>query len=73
MTKYLDTLGVRASIVVQSHCSDIEMELTSEPLKVKARLGFIKFIINKLGGNLDQHVNIDLMWGDYVKLYIIKF
>jgi hypothetical protein len=73
MTKYLDTLGVRASIVVQSHCSDMEMELSTEPLKVKARLGFIKFIINKLSGNLDQYIDVDLMWSDYVEYYDVKF
>lgn len=66
---YLDDMGVKATIVVASHLSDATMEMSFKPELAKVRINFVKFIINKLNGNLSQGINPDKMFQDYIEYY----
>ncbi len=62
---YVDDMGTKASIVVMSHLSDAQAEMSFKPKLADVRLNFIKFIINKLSGNLNQYINPDKLFKDY--------
>jgi hypothetical protein len=66
---YLDNLGAKAEIVVMSHLSDLDGEMGRNPKRDEMRIGFIKFVILKLRGNLTQYINPDKMFEDYKKEY----
>lgn len=50
---------IKLSMTIQSHLSDALIELEFAPETVKTRLRFIKWLINKFEGNLDQEVDIE--------------
>jgi hypothetical protein len=66
---------VKASIVVMSHLSDIQ-EANNMRLKVpqsmNATINFVKFIILKTNGNLNQEINADQMWEAFTETAIYK-
>lgn len=67
--QYQDESGTKASIVVASHLSDAQIEMSTNRELAKVRMNFIKFIVNKLDGNLNQRINPDKMFEDYVQYY----
>jgi len=66
---YADELGAIAYMVILSHLSDSLIEIGFKTEVAKIRLNFIKFIINKLHGNLNIRINPSKMFKDYVKEY----
>ena len=63
----LSVTGTKATIVVMSHLSDIQMEITTDRELAKVRLNFIKYLINKLNGNLNVLINPDKLFDEYTK------
>ena len=57
----------KASMVVMSHLSDIQMEISFLPKQAQLRADFCKYIIIKLDGNLEQYIDPDKMFKEYQK------
>jgi len=58
-----------ARVVVMSHLSDIQIEMNIPTMRETAsnRLSFVKYIIFKLKGNLNQEIDPDVMFEEYFK------
>lgn len=69
---------MKAKIVVASHLSDMSMEMNMECENPKAteelretaklRLNFVKFLINKLNGDLTQDIDPDELFEEFNNL-----
>lgn len=66
-------MNVKASIVVMSHLSDMQIEIEFGSLydQVNVRLNFIKYIILETDGNLNLEIDPDKLYKDYLNQ--IKF
>jgi hypothetical protein len=58
---------IKASMVVLSHLSDIQMEIGFLPKQAEVRADFCKYIIIKLNGNLEQEIDPEKMYKEYQK------
>jgi len=60
-------METKARLVVMSHLSDIQemIQINGSKPDMNNRLNFAKFIIMKLGGNLDQDIDPDAMYNEY--------
>ena len=61
---------MKAEIVVQSHLNDADIELAFNVEQAKHRIQFVKFIVWKLNGNLQQQIDADEMYSEFVEKYI---
>jgi len=68
-------MEVKAEIVVMSHLSDVQ-ELSGYSgdyySDINLRINFAKYIILNLKGNLNQDIDPDKMYNDFLKIYKIK-
>jgi len=55
-------MTVKASIVVMSHLSDAQIEVSFDKNQARQRMNFVKYIILQTGGNLTQEINPDELW-----------
>jgi len=72
-----EVLAVKSSIVVQNHLSDAQIEFSvivadeekQNELRIKAnkRMNFVKFIINKLHGDLTYDINPNTLWEEFIE------
>lgn len=53
-------------IVTQSHLSDALIEIDFNPEQAQLRIRFVKWLICKFDGNLDQRVDIDILWTEFL-------
>lgn len=60
-------MTVSAITVVFSHLSDAQMEIKSAPNLVVHRTEFVKYIIHKLEGDLNQDIDPDALWSEYLE------
>jgi hypothetical protein len=71
VSKHYAQFGIKASMVVLSHLSDAQIEISVNPKLAKVRMNFVKYLINKLGGNLNTEINPEEMFEDFKKEYNI--
>lgn len=82
-TNFLDELGVKASIIVMSHLSDVQTEINfiteldvemgqKSANQNSMRLDFAKWLIIKLDGNLSQSINVQLAFDEFCEFRKIK-
>lgn len=71
VSKHYAQFGIKASMVVLSHLSDAQIEISVNPKLAKVRMNFVKYLINKLGGNLNSEINPEEMFEDFKKEYNI--
>ena len=65
----------KASLVVMSHLSDIQEANNlglKMPQSINTSLNFVKFIILRTKGDLNQEIDADQMWDEYTKTLINK-
>ena len=69
-----EALTVKARIVVMSHLSDAQ-EHCYRAMNVEAvmRINFAKYIILKLGGNLNQEIDPDVLWDEFLESRKVDF
>jgi hypothetical protein len=58
-------MTTKASIVVMSHLSDVQIEMQISPKLANERLNFAKFIIIKCKGDLNQEIDAHELWEKY--------
>ena len=61
---------LKASIVVMSHLSDTKMEIGFNQRNANLRIEFVKYIILKCEGNLNQDIDADKMWKEFLKTQV---
>ncbi len=59
-------MKVKATIVVMSHLSDASLE-KNNVVKQLLRIRFVKYIIHKIDGNLNQDIDADKMYNDFLE------
>lgn len=57
----------KASMIVMSHLSDAQECVNTYPNEVHLHINFVKFIILKLNGNLNQEIDPDVYWDAFQK------
>ena len=55
----------KASIVVMSHLSDIQVSMYLDKSEASTRINFAKYVILQLGGNLNQEIDADMMYAKF--------
>lgn len=68
-------MEVKAEIAVLSNLSDLQIEVeferTTEMIdRVNVRIEFCKYLICKLKGNLNQYIDVDAMFEDFMLSYV---
>ena len=66
-------MTTKASIVVMSHLSDAQELLSrSSGLEIKKRINFAKYVILKCNGDLNQEINPDKLWSEFIQQSVEK-
>ena len=60
-------MNLLAEIVVQSHLSDSTIEISFNPSLAMKRIRFVKFIINRLDGDLTKRINPEDLWKEFLE------
>lgn len=68
---------VKATLVVNNHLNDCltEIDYNLRSLLIEnttVRIGFIKYLINELNGNLDQYIDPNKMFIEYRQKYLVN-
>lgn len=59
---------VSAKLVVMSHLSDAqELMNNAGNREAQTRINFAKFIILRCNGNLNQEIDADALWAEFIK------
>ena len=77
---FIDELGTKASMVVLSHLSDVqteinflnELDLEINKNTTSRRIDFVKWLVIKLNGNLEQYIDCKIAYSEYLKFRGIK-
>lgn len=67
--KYLDELGESSAIVFASNLSDIQHDISAQPDRIIRKANFMKFMMDRVFGNLALPVDTFAIWEDFDKLY----
>ena len=60
-------MKVKVDTVVHSHLSDSLMEIGFLPKQANKRIRFVKFLISRFGDDLNQEVDIDKVWKEWLE------
>lgn len=60
-------MNLLAEIVVQSHLSDSTIEMGFNPSLAMTRIKFVKFIVNRLNGDLTKRINPDELYKEFLE------
>ena len=61
-------MTLKLSLIVMSHLSDVQEEISmgiAEQAPTNNRINFVKWLINKFDGNLNQDVDADVLWEEF--------
>ena len=62
-------MKVRANIVVASHLSDAQIEMSFNPEQATTRLNFVKYLILLLDGDMNCEINPDKMFKKFRRVF----
>lgn len=65
-------MKTKASIIVMSHLSDANIEININSIQAQKRIEFVKFLVFKLNGNLNQEIEPDKYWDEFIGISILK-
>ena len=60
-------MNLLAEIVVQSHLSYSTIEMGFNPSLAMTRIKFVKFIVNRLNGDLTKRINPDELYKEFLE------
>tara|TARA_R110002096_G_scaffold27031_1_gene83084 strand:+ start:668 stop:862 length:195 start_codon:yes stop_codon:yes gene_type:complete len=58
---------VTVDMVIHSHLSDSLIEISFLPEQAEKRIRFVKFLISRFGDDLQQKVNIEKEWKEWLE------
>ncbi len=60
-------MSVTLSIVIQSHLSDSLIETSFNPEQANLRIRFVKYLINRFSDDINQRVDIDKVYSEFLE------
>jgi hypothetical protein len=60
-------MSVTLSIVIQSHLSDSLIETSFNPEQANLRIRFVKYLINRFDDDINQRVDIDKVYSEFLE------
>jgi predicted lipase len=60
-------MNTNLSIVIQSHLSDSLIETSFNVEQANLRIRFVKYLINRFGDDINQRVDIDKVFNEFLE------
>jgi len=67
MEKFIDEMGTKVEMVVQSHLSDALMEMSFNPDTARLRINFAKHLVDIFDGDLTKRINVKKQYAQFYK------